>query len=546
VPDAAIVYLLAVVAVGLGYGSWYAVGTAFTSFLIYDFFFVKPLYTFAVGSVQEWLDLLLLLVVGVAIGRLSALQLERRREAELRSAEARAMFAMSRDIARAPSALEAAPLLVARLAREAQMSRVWVALGPSIGEERVVADSSPGDRHPAATSRWTLHTSGADIQPSWAHVRDMASGARGTAGLRRASDPADPCVVLRVPIIAGVEAIGSLWATRRSADPLPGRSHSRLMAAAADQLGQAVVRDRLAAAATAAEVAREGDALKSALLDSVSHDLRTPLSAIRATAGNLMDPDVTLTPEAQRLAAGSIDREADRLSRLVRNMLDLGRIEGGALRPSLQLYELADVVEPVLARLGTATEQSKVEVDVPVDLPAVKVDAIFIDQILTNLLDNAARYAGGRMIRVSARAAGDSVALVVEDGGPGVPASDLSHIFERFYRVPARRGSRSTGGSGIGLAVVHGLAEAMGGSARAERSPLGGLAVTVRLPIDEAAEAGRAPEPVESAEQVEPAESVVDADSQLAAGGEVGAGPLAIALSSRSVEDPDDASPVEP
>ncbi len=499
VPDAAVVYLLAVVAVGFGYGSWYAIGTAVASFLVYDFLFVQPLYTFQVGSAEEWLDLLLFLVVAIAIGRLSALQLERRREAELRGSEARAMFAMSRDIATAATALEAAPLLVARLAREAQMSRVWIGLGQAIGEERVVANSAPEQPRVPVASRWVLRSVGSDAKPGWSRIHDAAGAGPARSG--RTADPAaDAQMVLRVPITTGSESIGSLWAVRTVREPFPGRSHSRLLAAAADQLGLAVVRDRLAAEATEAEVSRQGDALKSALLDSVSHDLRTPLAAIRATAGNLMDPDVPWTAEAQRVAAQSIDLEAERLSRLLRNMLDLGRIDGGALRPSLELYELADIVEPVVERMAAAINPPNLELDVPADLPAVRVDALFIDQILTNLIDNAARYGAGCPIRISATAAGDAEDLIVEDGGPGVAPSELNRIFERFYRLPARRGSRSSGGSGIGLAVVRGLAEAMGGSVSARRSALGGLAVVVRLPVERVAEPEPTAEPEPAAE----------------------------------------------
>jgi two-component system sensor histidine kinase KdpD len=489
VSDAATVYLLAVVAVGMGYGSWMAVSTSVASFLLYDFFFVQPLYTFAIAAPEEWLDLLLFLVVAIAIGRLSALQLQRRREAELRSAEARAMFAMSRDVATAATALEAAPLLAARLVREAEMARVWVGLGDSIRDERVVADTQPDQPRPSVASRWTLHSSSGDTQPSWAKVREttVARSRDGADGrdlrLRQLRDD-EPLTVMRVPIKVGGEIIGSLWAIRPRSDPFPGRSHSRLIAAAADQLGQSVVRDRLAAEATAVEVARQGDALKSALLDSVSHDLRTPLAAIRAAAGNLMDPAVELDPEAEREVARSIDREAQRLSRLVRNMLDLGRIEGGALHPSLELYDLADLVDPVVERVAPALAPSTVEVAVAPDLPAVQVDAIFVDQILTNLLENAARYAAGKQIRVSAKAVGDQVWLVVEDAGPGVASAAMPHIFERFYRAPRRQGSRSEGGTGIGLAVVKGLAEAMGGSVLARPSALGGLGVVVRLQID--------------------------------------------------------------
>jgi two-component system sensor histidine kinase KdpD len=532
VPDAAIVYLLPVVAVGMAYGSWLAVGTSVASFLIYDFFFVQPLFTFSIASAEEWLDLLLFLVVAIAIGRLSALQFERRREAELRSSEARAMFAMSRDAANAATALEAAPLVANRLAREAEMERVWVCLGSSSADERVVADSRPAEPRPSLVSRWVLHASSAEAQPSWTRVRETSGGrlhehaqertqehAHGYApayaghdGRDHAHERDEPVTVFRVPIQAGGETIGSVWATRVYGDPFPGRSHTRLLAAAADQLGQSMVRDRLAADATAAEVARQGDALKSALLDSVSHDLRTPLAAIRATAGNLMDPDVKWTREKERAAARSIDLEAQRLSRLVRNMLDLSRIEGGALHPSLELYDLADLVDPVVERLGPVLAPAEVGVSIPQNLPPVRVDAIFVDQILTNLLENAARYAPGKQIRVTATsvanpAADGGIELLIEDAGPGVPEAALAHLFERFYRGPRRLGARSDGSSGIGLTVVRGLAEAMGGSAEARPSGLGGLAVSVRLPVESAVEpvestvepsAEQAAEPVES------------------------------------------------
>ncbi len=515
VPHAATVYLLAVVAVGMGYGSWMAVTTSLASFLLYDFFLVQPLYTFSIAAPEEWLDLLLFLVVAIAIGRLSALQLERRREAELRSAEARAMFAMSRDIATASTSLEAAPLLAQRLSREAEMARVWVGLGASISEERAVADSQPGEPRPSVALRWTLHSSSADGQPTWAKVRETVisrprDGVEAREVRLRQLHDDEPLTILRVPIAVGGETIGSLWATRARGAPFPGRSHSRLMAAAADQLGQSVFRDRLAAEATAVEVARQGDALKSALLDSVSHDLRTPLAAIRAAAGNLMDPEVALAPEEFRAVAGSIDLEAERLSRLVRNMLDLSRIEGGALHASLELYDLADLVDPVVERLAPTLALSKVEVAIPSDLPAVLVDGMFVDQILTNLLENAARYAAGKALRVSARAVGDRVLLMVEDAGPGVSATALPHLFERFYRVPRRQGLRSEAGSGIGLAVVRGLAEAMSGSAEARPSTLGGLAVVVRLQIE--SDAGPREEPGPLGEEAEPAAEPVAAE----------------------------------
>jgi len=153
---------------------------------------------------------------------------------------------------------------------------------------------------------------------------------------------------------------------------------------------------------------------------------------------------------------------------------------------------------------------SPVEVSVPADLPAVQVDAMFVDQILTNLLENAGRYAAGKQIRVSAKTVGGQVWLIVEDAGPGVAAAAIPHLFERFYRVPRSRGSRTAGGSGIGLAVVKGFAEAMGGSAVARPSALGGLEVIVRLPIEYEP---KATDLVESTEATEPSESNATAES---------------------------------
>jgi two-component system sensor histidine kinase KdpD len=219
-----------------------------------------------------------------------------------------------------------------------------------------------------------------------------------------------------------------------------------------------------------------------------------------------MDPDVALKPDEARGIASSIDQEAERLSRLVRNMLDLGRIEGGALHPSLELYDLADLVDPVVERMAPLLVPSPVDVQIPADLPAVQVDAIFVDQILTNLLENAGRYAAGKQIRVSAKTVGGQVWLIVEDAGPGVAAAAIPHLFERFYRVPRGRGSRAAGGSGIGLAVVKGFAEAMGGSAIARPSTLGGLEVIVRLPIEYEPKASDPPESTESATTAEPAD----------------------------------------
>ena len=228
------------------------------------------------------------------------------------------------------------------------------------------------------------------------------------------------------------------------------------------------------------EVARQSDALKSALLDSVSHDLRTPIATIRAAAGSLLEggDHVDRAPVAE-----SIDRQAVYLDRLVTNLLDLSRIEAGELRPELHPVLLDDAVADTVDRLRSTLGDRDVQVDVPQDLPPVLVDEVYLDAVLANLIDNAHKYSPDEAtIRVSAcLAAGEErVRLVVEDGGPGVPDEALGRLFEKFYRV-GQAGASQRRGSGIGLAIVRGLTEAMGGAVDAGRSSLGGLAVTVEL-----------------------------------------------------------------
>jgi two-component system sensor histidine kinase KdpD len=254
------------------------------------------------------------------------------------------------------------------------------------------------------------------------------------------------------------------------------------MALAADQVALSLRRDQLRRTATELEIARETDHLKTALIDSVSHDLRTPLASIRATAGGLADPDVAWTDESRRQAAIVIDAEADRLDRLVSGLLDLSRIASGAVHPDLEPHELWAIVEPVVDRLRPSLGDRPVSIDIPDDLPPVLADAVLLDAIVTNLLDNVVSHtpADAPVGIVAVRGDRDTVTLTVEDGGPGIAPEILATLFERFRRVPPRvEGSRR--GLGVGLSVVRGLVEAMAASVSAVPSRMGGLAVTVEL-----------------------------------------------------------------
>jgi two-component system sensor histidine kinase KdpD len=349
------------------------------------------------------------------------------------------------------------------------MARAWVGLGPTVAGERAIGDTTPGTPMDPVGTYAVLQRERPEDVATWVRIHTGTSGRSSAAASR-----------YRVALVTDGVEIGSLWSERAAGSGQPSIEETRLLAATADQVAQAVRRDRLAAAAADAEVERRSDELRSALLDSVSHDLRTPLAAIRAAAGSLADPAIELDDDERRATARAIDEEADRLNRLVGSLLDMSRIQSGALATDLEVTPLAELLDPIVERYRTRLGE-RLAVHVPDDLPAVHVDQIFLSQALTNVLENAASHSSPEAdVVVSAKTFGSEIEIRIEDAGPGVAAEAIPHLFDRFYRVPGTPGSRH--GVGLGLTVVRGLIEAMGGSVRAAASELGGLAVIIRLP----------------------------------------------------------------
>jgi two-component system sensor histidine kinase KdpD len=471
VPNPSAVYLVAVVVTALVSGTLGAIVASVASFLLYNFLYTDPRFTFTISDPGVWLSVVVLLFVGIVVGQLAALQRSQTEMAREREREALALFKLSRALATRSSTPAVLHEITGILGSQTGMKRIWIALGTDDARERVAAGTGEGPPATIAGVVRVLRRMSGDAPAEWVRVHQPSTRSRSASGME----------AYRVRIEAGDATFGSIWALRDRDVGDPDRTEIRLLAAAADQVGQALAHDRLEAESQAAEIARQSDALKSALLQSVSHDLRTPLATIRAAAGTLR-PGSGLTPDDRAESANAIDREVEYLNRLVTNLLDLSRIEAGALRAELDAFELDDLVGRTLERLrGRLTDRL---LEIHLDAAAVNVDPIFLDEAVTNMLENALKYTPpGTRIRIGATELDNGwVRLTVEDSGAGVPDNSLPRLFDKFYRVPGRSaGSRS--GTGIGLAVVRGLVEAMGGRVAARRSELGGLAVDLDLPV---------------------------------------------------------------
>jgi two-component system sensor histidine kinase KdpD len=258
-----------------------------------------------------------------------------------------------------------------------------------------------------------------------------------------------------------------------------GDEDLRVLGAFAAQVGAAVTRRHLAAQAARAETLAQTDEVRSALLQAVSHDLRTPLSGIKASASSLRQPDLTWTPAQTEEFLATIEQETDRLTVLVENLLDMSRIQTGAVPVSLSRVGLEEIVPAALAPLGGRAR--RVEVDLPETLPEVHADPMLLERVMVNLLDNALAHTGdGAPVRIEGQAGASGVDVRVVDRGPGIDPAVRERVFQPFQRLGD--GPRVGGaGVGLGLAVARGFARAMGGDIHIEDTPGGGTTMLVEL-----------------------------------------------------------------
>jgi two-component system sensor histidine kinase KdpD len=497
------IYLVAVLGTGAVFGRGPAIAAAVLSFLAFDWFFVAPAHTLHVADPDEWQALLLFLFAAVVTGHLTALLRERVEAANRRERQAVALYQVGKALAGAAPAEAALVAAADRLRDGLALAHCDVVL-PDGAQLRPLR-GRPLDTSDAATARWVL-------EHGQAAVRGQNRGARRLVRIRQRTASAvvpgrfggGDVGATFLPLTVEGKTVGVLHAVSAAEGKQSGLAEARVLASACDQMALAVERGRLQRETLQAEVLKRTDELRAALLSTVSHDLRTPLAAIKAAAGSLLQQDVAWD-EATRLAfTTQIEREADRLNRLVDNLLDLSRIEAGALVLDRQWYPLAELVADTLGRLAGALARHRVETVIPDSLPPVCLDYVLIQQVLANLLENAAKFSPtGACIRISAATAGDSVRVRVEDEGPGLPPTERDRVFERFYRVTqprprpvaaADQGGAAAGarGTGLGLAVCAGFVAAHGGRIWVE--PTSGAAAP-GAPVGQAGPAGASEEP---------------------------------------------------
>ena len=478
VANISMLYLIVVLAVATRLGSGPAVFASVVAVLTFDWFFVEPLHTFTVADPAQWVSLLLFLVTAVFTGELAADQRRRAREAAQREREAVVLFDVLRLLG-APGIDTALAAAAERIRAELALSAVGIQLtidgqphpvavgdaeGRSLAQPLHVASGEilAGGRAPSALERGRLGHWLRVVPPGRGETR-IAERRRHILPIRLADRTAGQLVVVR----------------RRGTRPL-GERDTRFLGVVATQLASLVERAELQREANESEVLRQGNELKTAMLNAVSHDMRTPLASIKASAGSLRQKDVTWSSADQDEFAQAIEQQADRLDRIVANLLDLSRMEAGALHPQRALHDVGALVEDVLGRLRDRTAGHAVRTSIPDDLQPAWLDYVEIDQVLSNLVENAAKYApAGSTIEVTVRAAGDHVEIEVSDRGPGIPLEALPRVFEPFFRV--RR--EGPAGIGLGLAVAKGLIEAHGGTITVRNREGGGTQFRVSMPL---------------------------------------------------------------
>ncbi|MFG1480767.1 sensor histidine kinase KdpD [Xanthobacter sp. V4C-4] len=457
----ALVFLTAVLVSAVKLGLRPALLASLAGMLAFNFFFIPPLYTFTIADPENILALFFFLVVAIIASNLTARVRGQALAARARAKTTEDLYLFSRKLAGAGTLDD---LLWATAFQIASMLKLRVVvLLPEAGTLAVKAAYPPEDRLDAAdlaAAEWAFE-----------HSHAAGRGADTLPGARR----------LFLPVHTGRGVVGVIGLDSDKEGALLAPEQRRLLDALADQAALAVERVNLVGDLEQARLDAETDRLRSALLTSISHDLKTPLASIMGSAGTLRDFADALSGAARAELLTTIEEEAQRLNRFIANLLDMTRLESGAIAPRAAPHDVGEIVGTALRRAQPILKHHAVAVDIDRDLPLLRLDPVLFEQVLFNLLDNAAKYAPpGSKVEIRAGARDGEVVIEVRDEGPGIPEEERARVFDKFHRV--HKEDRVRPGTGLGLAICRGFVEAMGGSIVAVGRAGGGTAFVITFP----------------------------------------------------------------
>lgn len=458
-----LVFLTAVVSIAVRFGLWPSLLASVSASLCYNFFFLPPIHTFTITDPTNIAAFFFFMLIALLVSNLAARVRAQAVSALSRVRTTESLYAFSRKLA-GTAAMD--DVLWASAYQIALMLRVRVVLLlPEQGVIAVKAGYPPEDeldKADLAAANW-----------AWANDRIAGRGSDTLPGAKR----------LFLPMRTGRGAIGVIGIDDDRTGPLLTPDQRRLLDALVDQSALAIERVQLVEDMDRAQRSIESDRLRQALLTSISHDLKTPLASVLGAASTMRDlSDNLSTAEKTDLLTTVID-ESERLNRFIANLLDMTKLEAGAIVPNASLQDLGEIIGSALRRAGKILARHPVALDVAPNLPMLQLDAVLFEQVLFNLLDNAAKYAlADTAITIKAMRDTDSVSLDISDEGPGIPAADIENIFDKFFR--AQKGDHVRAGTGLGLAISRGFVEAMRGTiSAANRTDRSGAIITIRLPI---------------------------------------------------------------